>query len=75
MIDSISALRGVSQRFDEAVLRTTAAARGLSEPSQDSPDLSSSLVDLAVSEKAYKAVISAVSVSQKMDSSVLDIVA
>lgn len=75
MVDSISALQGASQRFDEAVLRTTAAARGLSDPSQDAPDLPSSLVDLAVSEKTYKAVVSAVSVSQKMDSSVLDIVA
>jgi hypothetical protein len=75
MVDSMSALRGASQNFNDAVLRTTAAARGLSEPSQDAPDLSSSLVSLAASEKAFKAVVSAVGISQKMNSSVLDIVA
>lgn len=75
MIDSISALRDVTQRFDQAALRTTAAARGLSEVSPDSPDLASSMVDMISSEKAVKAVMAAVKVSNAMDSAVLDIVA
>jgi hypothetical protein len=75
MVDALTALRDVSQKFDQSVLRTTAAARGLSEPSSNAPDLPSSIVDLALSEKAYKAVIAAVGVSKEMDSAALDIIA
>lgn len=75
MVDSIAALREASQRFDQSVMRTTAAARGLSEPSSNAPDLPSSVVDLATSARAFKAVAATVAVSQEMNSSVLDIVA
>lgn len=75
MINSISALRDVTQRFDQAALRTVAAARGLAEATPDSPDLANSMVDLISSEKAVKAVMAAVKTSNAMDSAVLDIVA
>jgi len=75
MVDALSALSEVSQRFDQAVLRTTAAARGLNNSSSDAPDLPSSIVDLALSEKAYKAVITVVESSKEMDSLVLNMVA
>lgn len=75
MVDSIAALKEASQRFDQAVMRTTAAARGLSEPNSNAPDLPSSIVDLATSARAFKAVAATVAVSKEMDSAVLDIVA
>jgi len=55
MVSSISNLRDVTERFDQAVSQTIAAARGLSEPNANSPDLPSAIVDLSVAEKSVKA--------------------
>ncbi len=75
MSGGIAALKDVTQRFDQAAVRTVEAASGLSDPSQASSDLPSAIVDLAVSEKVVKATIAAVKASSDMDSAVLDIVA
>jgi len=75
MVSSISNLRDVTERFDQAVSQTIAAARGLSEPNANSPDLPSAIVDLSVAEKSVKAVMATVRVSREMDAAVLDIVA
>ena len=75
MNGGIAALKDVTQRFDQAAVRTVEAASGLSNPAQASPDLPSAIVDLTVSEKVVQATIAAVKTSRDMDSAVLDIVA
>jgi hypothetical protein len=75
MVDSISALKDATQRFDQSVSRTISAAQGLSEPNTSAPDLPSAIVDLSVAEKSVKAVMATVRVSKEMDAGVLDIVA
>ena len=75
MVDTISALKDATQRFDQAVSQTIAAARGLSDPSANAPDLSSAIIDLSVAEKSVKAVMATVKVSNEMDAAVLNIVA
>ena len=75
MVDSISALKDATQRFEQAVSQTLAAAQGLSDPSANAPDLPSAIIDLSVAEQSAKAVMATVQVSREMDAAVLNIVA
>lgn len=75
MVGSISNLLDVTERFDQAVSQTLAAARGLSEPGGAAPDLPSAIVELSKSEKAVNAIMATVRVSKEMDAAVLNIVA
>ena len=74
-VTSVSALSNSMERFDKTALRAVSSAQNISNSSPTESNLTTSFVDLAVSEQVVKATSAAVSTENQLKGDTLNIIA